>query len=191
MTRSSRIAAHPVALALAGVFGLALTVSQFAQAQTFEVLYSFAGYPTDGAGPGAGLLMDASGNLYGTTAFGGKVNGAHCGSSGYIGKKVRISQSQTCSGHGRRDLSLIVVQHAVKLSHQVSELHLIIFPNDSVSEVLPCFHGVAVHSGSFSTAIGCATLLGCDQSIPHTNDRTVIHQPRFKHSVSSCPTLPA
>jgi len=85
MTRSSRIAAHPAALALAAVLGLALTMSQFAEAQTFEVLYSFAGHPTDGAGPEAGLLMDASGNLYGTTSFGGKVNGAHCGSSGYIG----------------------------------------------------------------------------------------------------------
>jgi len=72
-------------MTFAAVLGLALAASLSAGAQTFTVLYSFAGYPTDGAGPGAGLLMDASGNLYGTTAFGGKVNGAHCGSSGYIG----------------------------------------------------------------------------------------------------------
>jgi uncharacterized repeat protein (TIGR03803 family) len=73
------------AFSLALVFGLALAVSPLAQAQAFTVLYSFAGYPTDGAGPGAGLLMDAAGTLYGTTAFGGNVNGAHCASSGYLG----------------------------------------------------------------------------------------------------------
>jgi uncharacterized repeat protein (TIGR03803 family) len=34
------------------------------------VLYSFAGSP-DGKGPEAGLVMDAKGNLYGTTYYGG------------------------------------------------------------------------------------------------------------------------
>lgn len=34
------------------------------------VLYSFAGSP-DGRNPGAGLVMDVAGNLYGTTEFGG------------------------------------------------------------------------------------------------------------------------
>jgi uncharacterized repeat protein (TIGR03803 family) len=41
-----------------------------AQAQTFTILYSFTNSP-DGANPFAGLLMDASGNLYGTTEGGG------------------------------------------------------------------------------------------------------------------------
>jgi uncharacterized repeat protein (TIGR03803 family) len=40
-------------------------------APAYIVLYSFAGYPTDGSFPTAGLLRDASGNLYGTTARGG------------------------------------------------------------------------------------------------------------------------
>jgi uncharacterized repeat protein (TIGR03803 family) len=35
------------------------------------VLHTFAGAPDDGASPNAGLLMDASGNLYGTTSAGG------------------------------------------------------------------------------------------------------------------------
>ena len=39
------------------------------------VLYSFTGSPADGANPTAGLVMDSSGNLYGTT-YGGGANGA-------------------------------------------------------------------------------------------------------------------
>jgi len=36
-----------------------------------SVLYSFTGYPNDGAFPYAGLVRDSAGNLYGTTAYGG------------------------------------------------------------------------------------------------------------------------
>lgn len=60
-------------------FGIAaLAVLIFAalplQAQTEKVLYSFTGAVTngpDGANPGANLLRDGSGNLFGTTQFGG------------------------------------------------------------------------------------------------------------------------
>jgi uncharacterized repeat protein (TIGR03803 family) len=102
--KSKRITAHPVArpahsprpakrlaawracaLTLVALLGLPVSAGQLTQAQTFTVLYSFAGYPTDGEGPDAGLLMDASGNLYGTTTFGGNVNLTQCGNSGYIG----------------------------------------------------------------------------------------------------------
>ena len=58
-----------LALLLAGI------ISPMAQGQTFKVLYSFAGYPTDGANPEAGMVMDAAGNLYGTTTYGGSHEG--------------------------------------------------------------------------------------------------------------------
>jgi uncharacterized repeat protein (TIGR03803 family) len=80
-----RLAWWAFALRFAALLGLATGTCQPAKAQTFTVLYSFAGYPTDGAGPGAGLLMDASGNLYGTTVHGGNVNVTDCGNSGYVG----------------------------------------------------------------------------------------------------------
>jgi uncharacterized repeat protein (TIGR03803 family) len=78
-----RITAHPAALALAAVFGLAF-IATSSVAQTYKVLYSFAGYPKDGGQPGGGLLMDAAGNLYGTTVYGGNhntcsANGIQCG----------------------------------------------------------------------------------------------------------------
>ena len=41
-------------------------------AGTETVLHSFMGYPTDGAFPYAGVIRDSAGNLYGTTAYGGK-----------------------------------------------------------------------------------------------------------------------
>ena len=38
---------------------------------SYKVLYSFAGGPSDGASPQAGVIFDQAGNLYGTTEFGG------------------------------------------------------------------------------------------------------------------------
>ena len=48
---------------------LLLAAVQSGRAQTFRVLYSFAG--PDGAAPHAGLILDTKGNLYGTTELGG------------------------------------------------------------------------------------------------------------------------
>lgn len=59
---------------MAGVFIL-LVMAGAAQAQTFQLLHTFAGRP-DGSTPYAGLARDGAGNLYGTTTQGG-VNG--CG----------------------------------------------------------------------------------------------------------------
>jgi uncharacterized repeat protein (TIGR03803 family) len=61
---------------------LAAAAATRAQAQTFTVLHGFAGAPNDGAIPAAGLVMDAEGNLYGTTAFGGLANCSALGEAG-------------------------------------------------------------------------------------------------------------
>jgi uncharacterized repeat protein (TIGR03803 family) len=53
------------------------TVFKLTPAGQFTVLHAFAGAPSDGAVPSAGgsLVLDAAGNLYGTTGFGGTNNG--------------------------------------------------------------------------------------------------------------------
>ena len=55
------------------LLALATGAATRAQTQTFTILYSFTG-GSDGRQPGGGLLLDAAGNLYGTTAFGGTSN---------------------------------------------------------------------------------------------------------------------
>jgi uncharacterized repeat protein (TIGR03803 family) len=64
---------YSYAMALAIVLGA--TVSPLVQAQTLTVLHSFE-YYVDGTatGPHTGVIRDAAGNLYGTTAGGGDVN---------------------------------------------------------------------------------------------------------------------
>lgn len=50
------------------------TVFKLAENGTETVLYSFAGAPVDGEYPQEGVIMDAKGNLYGTTQMGGPDN---------------------------------------------------------------------------------------------------------------------
>jgi uncharacterized repeat protein (TIGR03803 family) len=58
-------------LVCATLLGAVLAAAPSANAQTFTVLYSFQG-GVDGALPYAGVVRDSAGNLFGTTAFGGK-----------------------------------------------------------------------------------------------------------------------
>jgi uncharacterized repeat protein (TIGR03803 family) len=70
---------------------------------TQQVLHSFAGGPTDGAAPEAGLIADSSGNLFGTTDSGG-ANGYGTvfelvkGSSGYTERVLYSFQGGTTDG---------------------------------------------------------------------------------------------
>src|SRR5579862_1234222 len=61
----------------AGIFATAA----LSHAQSYSVLHTFSGPPSDGSGAEAGLIMDGQGNLYGTTELGGNgvCNGAGCG----------------------------------------------------------------------------------------------------------------
>jgi uncharacterized repeat protein (TIGR03803 family) len=66
--------AASIALALAVMLLAAVVATPSAQAQTFTLLYSFTG-GTDGGNPSGGLVLDAVGNLYGTTSGGGVIGG--------------------------------------------------------------------------------------------------------------------
>ena len=54
----------------AAVCVISILPVQFAQAQTYKVLYSFTG-ATDVGNPFGGVIQDAKGNLYGTASAGG------------------------------------------------------------------------------------------------------------------------
>jgi uncharacterized repeat protein (TIGR03803 family) len=74
--------AHPAILFL--IFGLLTT----APAQTFTVLHTFKGAPTDGEAPLGALVRDAAGNLYGTTVEGGagRCGNFNCGTAFMLNK---------------------------------------------------------------------------------------------------------
>jgi len=59
-----------------------------------NVLYNFIGAPSDGDEPTAGLIMDASGNLYGTTGYGGP-NSCGLSSCGTVFELVKSSSGYT------------------------------------------------------------------------------------------------
>jgi uncharacterized repeat protein (TIGR03803 family) len=70
---------------LGGANGLG-TVFKVSAAGTESVLYSFAGSPTDGGYPKAGVIIDSVGNLYGTTSTGGSMQDSGTLSNGIVFK---------------------------------------------------------------------------------------------------------
>ena len=62
---------YGAALALAVALTVTFRTSQLAQAQKENVIHSFNGGPNDGVYPSAGVILDAAGNIYGTTWLGG------------------------------------------------------------------------------------------------------------------------
>src|SRR5271166_4480660 len=83
---TSQIKSGFYSVALGTILGM-LSLLQPAQAQTYTVLHSFDLLGTDGARPNDGLISDRAGNLYGTTAAGGRNHG------GTVFKMVHIGQS--------------------------------------------------------------------------------------------------
>src|ERR1019366_5014744 len=75
-------------LALCGATAISLS------AQTLTTLHTFAGYPTDGATPSAGLVQATDGNFYATTLEGGSNNGCSLG-SGSCGTVFKITPGGT------------------------------------------------------------------------------------------------
>ena len=61
--------------------GTVFELSHKGQSWTETVLHSFDNNGTDGYGPEAGVILDTSGNLYGTTVYGGAFTSACSGSS--------------------------------------------------------------------------------------------------------------
>lgn len=66
-----RFASMSAALAWVALLPPLVANQAAAQTYTYSVVYSFGSVPNDGSDPMAGLVMDAKGNLYGTTYAGG------------------------------------------------------------------------------------------------------------------------
>lgn len=96
-------AALPCAIVLAP----AVLASRSAQAQTYKLLYSFAG-GTDGGGPYAALILDTQGNLYGTTTGGGTYSNGTVFKANKTGKEKVLYSFTGTGGDGARPYSALV-----------------------------------------------------------------------------------
>ena len=67
------------------------TVFKISRDGRLATLHSFAGYPVEGGGPGAGLVLANDGNFYGTTSYGGKSGSCRLG----CGTVYRITSAGT------------------------------------------------------------------------------------------------
>jgi uncharacterized repeat protein (TIGR03803 family) len=74
-----------------GGCGSVFELSPSGGAWTEHVLYLFSGKPGDGRSPDANVILDAAGNLYGTTAAGGEPSQGYCGTG--CGTVFMLSQS--------------------------------------------------------------------------------------------------
>jgi uncharacterized repeat protein (TIGR03803 family) len=131
---------HPVAAWQAVLVTAALMLLAGAQAPAAEkVLYSFTG-GADGGGPNGGLVFDATGNLLGTTHFGGIVS---CG--GHVGGGCGIVFELSRSGRKWTETPLYAFADGADGG----------FPNSGVLDAGGNLIGTASTGGSNACAIGC------------------------------------
>src|SRR3974377_162068 len=105
-------------IAILVTFGLGLSATPPAGAQAEKLLYSFTSSGGDGQNPVAGLIMDASGNLFGTTQNGG-ANFAGTvfelvNSSGNYSEKVLYSFTSN-GGDGQTPVAGLIMDASGKL----------------------------------------------------------------------------
>lgn len=94
--QSSKPFARPRISILLGFAAVLLLLPAVQAATREKVLYRFAG-STDGSHPSSNLLLDAAGNLYGTTAAGGNLSDC----SNYYGSGCGVVFELTTSGNGK------------------------------------------------------------------------------------------
>lgn len=94
------------------LFALAIMLSAItiplAHAQTFSLLHSFSGGSSDGSTPLAGVVLDSSGNLYGTTEYGGSSNAGVVFKTTSSGTTTVLHSFTGGSGNGSTPLSGVV-----------------------------------------------------------------------------------
>jgi uncharacterized repeat protein (TIGR03803 family) len=96
-------------------------------AQILTTLHSFAGYPSDGANPYAGLVQGSDGNFYGTTYWGGAHNNCYaytCGTVFKITPSGALSTLHSFAGSVRSRLCCRAwhQKHGKLAVHQLSVL---------------------------------------------------------------------
>jgi uncharacterized repeat protein (TIGR03803 family) len=78
----------------ASLLGFLVLLTSIARAQSFTVVYQFSGAP-DGANPNGSLIVDGTGNLYGTTTSGGNYFCDSTNASGGCGTVFKVDKSGT------------------------------------------------------------------------------------------------